>query len=229
MLRYCAGRCSVRVVAIYCGSEGTGQVLRPGVLLPQVLYQQRHPQNRFYCHWYLCVGSLRKESCSPCRAAFALVLWLKTGGLAGFALGSNMVAICSNTTVYVAVTVFALCGPVAVLAGFEATKFLSATGVGLLIAVASGTFLCCALPDLLMPALQFHGTVSMTSRCSGRLWSRARSTLLDIDCAQSSSGSVAPFMDGMKVDNDRLGQLRGLGRHESRQQWTWPAQRAWTA
>ena len=34
------------------------------------------------------------------------------------------------------------------------------------------------------------------------------------DCAQCSSGSVAPFMDGMKVDNDRLGQLRGLGRHE---------------
>ena len=30
------------------------------------------------------------------------------------------------------------------------------------------------------------------------------------DCAQSSSGSVAPFMDGMKVDLDRLGQLRGL-------------------
>ena len=42
--------------------------------------------------------------------AFALVLWLKTGGLAGFALGSNMTAICSNTftSVYVGVTIFAL-------------------------------------------------------------------------------------------------------------------------
>ena len=35
------------------------------------------------------------------------------------------------------------------------------------------------------------------------------------DCAVCYSGSVAPFIDGMKVDNDRLGQLRGLGRHES--------------
>ena len=41
--------------------------LRPGVLLrtsvrlairPQVLYQQRHPQNRLYGHRYLCVDSL---------------------------------------------------------------------------------------------------------------------------------------------------------------------------
>ena len=37
----------------------------------------------------------------------------------------------SNTTVYVGVTIFALCGPVGVLVGFEATRFLSATGVGI--------------------------------------------------------------------------------------------------
>ena len=37
-----------------------------------------------------------------------LVLWLKTGGLAGFALDSNMIAICSNTSVYVGVTIFPL-------------------------------------------------------------------------------------------------------------------------
>ena len=73
-----------------------------------------------------------------------------------------MIANCSNTTVYVGATIFALCGPVAVLVGFEATKFLSATGVGLLIAVASGTFHYCALPDLLLPVLQSHGVVSMT-------------------------------------------------------------------
>ena len=60
---------------------------------------------------------------------------------AGFALGSNTTANCSNTTVYVCVTIFALCGPVGVLVGFEATRLLAATGVGLLIAVASGTFL----------------------------------------------------------------------------------------
>ena len=74
--------------------------------------------------------------------AFALVLWLKTGGLAGFALGPNKTANCSKTTVYVVVTIFDLCGVVGVLVGFEATRFLSATGVGHLIAVASGTFLC---------------------------------------------------------------------------------------
>ena len=33
----------------------------------------------------------------------------------GFALGSNMIAICSNKTVYVRVTIFALGGPVGVL------------------------------------------------------------------------------------------------------------------
>ena len=66
--------------------------------------------------------------------AFALVLWLKTGGLAGFALGSNKIANCSNTTVYVGVTMFALMLPVGVLVGFEAARFLSATVVGQLIA-----------------------------------------------------------------------------------------------
>ena len=47
-----------------------------------------------------------------------------------------MIAICSNTAVYVGVTILALCGPVGVLVGFEAAGFLSATGVGLLFAVA---------------------------------------------------------------------------------------------
>ena len=78
-------------------------------------------------------------------------------GLAGFALGSNMIASCSNTTVYVGVTIFALCSPVGMMVGSEATRYLSATGVGLLIAVASGTFLYCALPDLILPSLHLHG------------------------------------------------------------------------
>ena len=43
---------------------------------------------------------------------------LDTGAVcAGFALGSNMIANCSNTTVYVGVTIFALCGPDGVLIG----------------------------------------------------------------------------------------------------------------
>ena len=55
-------------------------------------------------------------------------------------LGSNMIAICSNTTVYVWVTIFALCGHVGVFDCVEASRFLSATGVGLLVSVASSTF-----------------------------------------------------------------------------------------
>ena len=51
-------------------------------------------------------------------------------------LGSNMTAICSNMSVYVSVAIFALVLPVGVLVGFEAARFLSATGVGLLFAVA---------------------------------------------------------------------------------------------
>ena len=50
-------------------------------------------------------------------------------GLAGFALESNMIATCSNTTVYVGVIIFALCGPVGVSVGFEAARFLSARQV----------------------------------------------------------------------------------------------------
>ena len=61
--------------------------------------------------------------------------------------------ICSNTSVYVGVTIFPLCGLVGVLVGFEATKFLSAMGCGHLFAVASDTFFCCALPDLLSALL----------------------------------------------------------------------------
>ena len=37
--------------------------------------------------------------------------------------------------VYVGVSIFALCGPVGVLVGFKAARFLAATGVRLLIAV----------------------------------------------------------------------------------------------
>ena len=60
---------------------------------------------------------------------------MKTGALACLALCSNMTAICSNTYVYVGFTIFALCDHGVVLI-VEATRFLSATGVGLLISVA---------------------------------------------------------------------------------------------
>lgn len=82
-------------------------------------------------------------------------------GLAGFALGSNMIASCCNTTVYVGVSVFALCSPIGMFVGSEAARFLSASGVGLLLALASGTFLYVALPDLLLPALHSHGCATI--------------------------------------------------------------------
>ena len=148
-----------------------------------------------------------------------------------------------------------------------------------MIAVASGTFLCCALPDLILPSLHLHGGVyfntflgmlvmsvfvlgcdvrASTSRSSGVpapdgyiLTVGAKCCREDLCASVVLSGNTTIFqgigervtlapnctidlassdgLAGMKVDNDRLGQLRGLGRHESRQQSTWPAQRAWTA
>ena len=87
-------------------------------------------------------------------------------GLAGFALGSNMIAICINTSAYIGVTIFSFCGLVGVLVGFEATKFLSATGVGLLIAVAcsvQGEFLCVVLRLLVSRATAAKDALLLTS------------------------------------------------------------------
>ena len=80
--------------------------------------------------------------------------------------GACWLRICSNTIVYVGVTIFALCGPVGVSVGFEAARFLSATGVGLLIAVASGTFLYSqALRTLLFGNRDRYHGVSRQWRC----------------------------------------------------------------
>ena len=62
-----------------------------------------------------------------------------------------MIAICSNTTVYVGVTIFALCWSALRLPG-SCLPLESES----LIEVASGTFLYCALLDLLLPALLFE-------------------------------------------------------------------------
>ena len=53
-----------------------------------------------------------------------------------------MIAICSDTSVYVGVTIFALVRSCRRVDRLETTRFLSATGVGFLIAVASATFVC---------------------------------------------------------------------------------------
>ena len=54
--------------------------------------------------------------------------------------------------------------------------------------------------------------------------SRPMSTSYQDSSTIDSAGSEG--LNSMKVDNGRLGQLRGLERHESRQRSTWPAQRA---
>ena len=53
-----------------------------------------------------------------------------------------MIAICSNTSVYVGVTIFPLVRSCRCVDRPETTRFLSATGVGPLIVVASATFFC---------------------------------------------------------------------------------------
>ena len=58
-----------------------------------------------------------RHVCTPCRA----VKWHEVSLVHDTSLQRN-----SNTIVYVGVTISALCGPVGVLVGFEATKFLSA-------------------------------------------------------------------------------------------------------
>jgi len=52
------------------------------------------------------------------------------------------------------VFIFAICSPVGIVIGSVADSVLSGTGVGVLIAIASGTFLFVAVPDLVIPALE---------------------------------------------------------------------------
>lgn len=75
-------------------------------------------------------------------------------GFAGFALTTEMLQTLSTRTTCWCVFVFALCSPAGIIAGSVAESVLSGTGVGVLMAVASGTFLYVAVPDLVIPALE---------------------------------------------------------------------------
>ena len=72
-----------------------------------------------------------------------------------------MIAIYSNTSVYVGVTIFPLMRSCRCVDRPETTRFLSATGVGPLIAVASATFVCAhkGLPGFVLES-------KMTAYCS---------------------------------------------------------------
>ena len=74
-----------------------------------------------------------------------------------------MIAICSNTSVYVGVTIFTLVRSCRCVDRPETTRFLSATGVGPLIVVARGTFLCAhkGLPGFVLES-------KLVSYCSNR-------------------------------------------------------------
>ena len=91
---------------------------------------------------------------------------MKTGALAGFALCSNMTAICSNTSVHVGFTIFALCGHAGVLIVSSLPGSCQPLESESLIEVASGTSpltfdtalselgtKCSMLTDLLRPLL----------------------------------------------------------------------------
>jgi len=75
-------------------------------------------------------------------------------GMAGFALTSELRKTLTKKTTCYCVFIFAICSPVGIVIGSVADSVLSGTGVGVLIAIASGTFLFVAVPDLVIPALE---------------------------------------------------------------------------
>ena len=73
------------------------------------------------------------------------------------------------------------------------------------------------------------GFSGSTGRCRWFEEDMGSDVVFLFDVAHVHHHSLLPIPPLQEVDNDRLGQLRGLGRHESRQRSTSPPQRAWTA
>lgn len=74
--------------------------------------------------------------------------------MAGFALGSELLTSLTKKTTFYCVFIFAACSPVGILIGNFANTVLNDTGVGVLLAIASGTFLFVSIPELVIPALE---------------------------------------------------------------------------
>lgn len=77
--------------------------------------------------------------------------------MAAFALGSQLRRYCTDSAVIVAIVIFALCSPVGIVVGSFLLKAFSGFGVGLVLSVASGTFLFVAIPEMLVPAWEDGG------------------------------------------------------------------------
>mmetsp|Transcript_131598 Transcript_131598/g.281388 ORF Transcript_131598/g.281388 Transcript_131598/m.281388 type:complete len:331 (-) Transcript_131598:194-1186(-) len=75
-------------------------------------------------------------------------------GLAGFALGANLLRACERHAVWTGVILFAVCSPVGIAIGAWAARDINCVGTGLVMAMASGTFLYVAIPELLLPAFR---------------------------------------------------------------------------
>eukprot|EP00930_Biecheleria_cincta_P058286 TRINITY_DN44137_c0_g1_i1.p1 TRINITY_DN44137_c0_g1~~TRINITY_DN44137_c0_g1_i1.p1 ORF type:complete len:314 (+),score=40.72 TRINITY_DN44137_c0_g1_i1:58-999(+) len=92
----------------------------------------------------------------PTVPEFAAVLLsvLAHKGLAGFALGVQLIRYCSFWQVLFNVSVFSVCSPAGMLLGTLVSSHTGATQQALALAFAAGTFLYIAIPELLMPSFQ---------------------------------------------------------------------------
>jgi len=91
------------------------------------------------------------------RVASLVGIFIAVGAhkaMAGFALGSELLRTWTKHTTFYCVFIFAVCSPVGIMIGNYANAVLTGTGVGVLLAIASGTFLFVSIPELVISALE---------------------------------------------------------------------------
>jgi len=75
-------------------------------------------------------------------------------GLAGFAMGTKLMQSTERREFWTSILMFGLCTPLGILLGSSVLGTVTGTGVGCCLALAAGTFLYIAIPELLLPAIQ---------------------------------------------------------------------------
>ncbi|CAL1127000.1 unnamed protein product [Cladocopium goreaui] len=75
-------------------------------------------------------------------------------GLAGFAMGTKLMQSTERREFWISILMFGLCTPLGILLGSSVLGSVTGTGVGCCLALAAGTFLYIAIPELLLPAVQ---------------------------------------------------------------------------
>eukprot|EP00438_Fugacium_kawagutii_P029683 Skav211487 [mRNA] locus=scaffold2188:291651:310606:- [translate_table: standard] len=75
-------------------------------------------------------------------------------GLAGFAMGTKLMQSTPRNEFWFSIITFGLCTPLGVLLGSSVLGRVAGFGVGCCLALAAGTFLYIAIPELLLPAIQ---------------------------------------------------------------------------